>query len=207
MTHLVVPKVSSLATVAPLVALLWLPACAPPTSDAGQPRGIQADYGPQGRLTRLVYDRDGNGRVDTWGYMDGTRVIRVETDEDGDGTVDRWEFHRAAETTTTAKGAGSPEEGVDRTVERIERATRHDGRVDRKEYFENGALVRVESDGDGDGRVDKWETYANGTLNTMAIDTQHLGRPDRRLVYAADGSFVRVEADVTGSGHFTPVAQ
>ena len=39
----------------------------------------------------------------------------------------------------------------------------------------------------------------------MAIDTQHLGTPDRRMVYGPDGAFLRIEADPTHSGTFTPV--
>src|SRR5437867_843041 len=47
-----------------------------------------------GQLTRLEADSNGDGKIDTWGYMDGTRIVRVEIDENGDGKVDRWEFHK-----------------------------------------------------------------------------------------------------------------
>ena len=77
--------------------------------------------------------------------------------------------------------------------------------MSRWEYFENGVLTRIEEDTDGDGKVDKWESYRAGTLQTLSLDTTGRGTPDRRLVYAPDGSFVRIEADVTGSGHFEPV--
>ena len=49
-----------------------------------------------GRLTRLEYDANGDGKTDTWGYMDGMRVVRVEVDEDGDGKIDRWEYHNGS---------------------------------------------------------------------------------------------------------------
>jgi hypothetical protein len=153
-----------------------------------------------GQLQRLEYDSDGDGKIDTWGYMDGARVVRVEIDEDGDGKVDRWEYH----------GAPSPEAagaGPDKTITRIERATRHDGRISRWEYFDGGSLARVEEDTDGDGKVDKWETYGNGTLLTMALDSKRQGIPDRRLVYRPDGSLDRIEVDPTGSGHFQPLAK
>ena len=162
---------------------------------------IQAQYDGSGNLTRLTYDRNGDGKVDTWGFMDGTRVVRVEIDEDGDGKPDTWEYHAGA------AAAGSAPAGVDKTVERIERATHFDGQVNRREFFEAGALTRVEEDTDGDGRIDKWETYANGALTMMALDTQGRGTPDRRFVYNADGSLSRIEADADGTGNFRPLSQ
>ena len=44
-----------------------------------------------GRLRLLIYDADGNGRFDTWSFMDGERLLRMEIDEDEDGTTDLWE--------------------------------------------------------------------------------------------------------------------
>lgn len=200
---------------------------APPAADSR----IAPEY-TDGRLTRLVFDRDGNGKPDTWGYMDGARVVRVEIDENGDGIVDRWEYHRGAgagETSATAPEArdgsgpagqrarsgsaqlaaevlGSAQPGAStQNVERIERATRHDGKITRTEFFEGGLLSRIEEDTDADGVVDKWETYANGELRLMALDTQHRGSADRRLVYGEDGSLLRIEADADGSGRFVPL--
>lgn len=166
------------------------------------------EYDANGRLSRLAYDRDQDGKVETWGYMAGTRVIRVEVDENADGTVDRWEFHKpAADDNAPADAATAPgaQHAPDKTIERIERATRFDGRVTRREFFTDGALTRVEEDTDADGVVDKWETYSNGTLLTMALDTANRGTPDRRLIYRADGTFDHLEVDETGSGQFVPV--
>jgi hypothetical protein len=53
------------------------------------------------------------------------------------------------------------------------------GRVERTEYYDGGR---------------KWETYDGGRLAIVAFDTLHRGTPDRRLVYAADGS-TRMEFD------------
>ena len=78
-------------------------------------------------------------------------------------------------------------------------------KVSRKEFFDKGALARIEEDTDGDGRVDKWETYTDGSLSVLALDTQGRGTPDRRLVYRPDGSLDHIEADPTGSGTFTPL--
>jgi hypothetical protein len=153
-----------------------------------------------GRLKRLQWDSKGDGKIDTWGYMDGAQVVRVEVDEDGDGKVDRWEYHRAP-----AAGGSS---GPDKTIEHIERSTRHDGKVSRWEYFdETGSLARIEEDTDGDGKVNKWETYKDGALSMMALDTQGRGKPDRRLIYRPDGTLDRIETDPTGSGQFSPLPQ
>src|SRR5262245_15080323 len=63
------------------------------TTEAAARKDVKSEYDKSGRLTRLTYDRDGDGKIDAWGYMDGSRVVRVEVDENGDGQVDRWEYH------------------------------------------------------------------------------------------------------------------
>ena len=187
---------------APLVC--GLSACTTP-APARDPR-LKPEYGKDGRLTRLTYDKNGDGKDDTFAFMDGPIVVRVEVDEDGDGKIDRWEYHRAAATAdagTTPANANAP----DKTIERIERATQHDGKISRKEFFENGSLIRIEEDTDADGKMDKWETYSAGTLASMAFDSQHRGAPDRRLIYNPDGSLNRIEADPAGTGRFERVDQ
>ena len=153
---------------------------------------IHPAYDATGRLTRLAYDSHGDGKIDTWGYMDGTHVVRIEIDEDGDGKVDVWEYYSPG-----SQGSVGPQ-----TLERIERSTRHDGTVSRWDYFDNGLLTRVEEDTDGDGKVDKWQTYSGGTLSMIAIDSERRGKPDRRLIYRSDGTVDRIETDPTGSGQF-----
>ncbi len=181
-------------------------ACQQPNSNAQpateRPKGtdqLKPEYDAAGKLTKLEYDRNNDGKMDAWGYMDGTRVVRVEVDENNDGTVDRWEYHK-----DVPPGASAPA-GVDPTLDRIERATKFDGTVTRKEYFTDGALTKIEEDTDYDGKVDKWDTYVNGSLSVAAFDTQGRGTPDRRMLYRADGSFDHVESDPTGSGTFTRV--
>ena len=165
---------------------------------------LQPEYDEAGKLTRLTYDRNGDGKVDAWGFMDGSRVVRVELDENADGTPDSWEYHSAGAAPAAPPGRLG---GMDKTVERIERATQFDGRVTRREYFDAGVLARAEEDTDSDGKTDKWETYANGSLATLALDTQGRGTPDRRLVYGADGALLRVEADPDGIGTFRALPQ
>ncbi len=66
-----------------------------------------------GRLRLLIYDADGNGRFDTWSYLDGERILRTEVDRDGDGVVDLWEYYDASGTVT-----------------RVGTSSTHDGHVD-----------------------------------------------------------------------------
>jgi antitoxin component YwqK of YwqJK toxin-antitoxin module len=179
-------------------------------TEAAAKKDVKSEYDQSGRLTRLTYDRNGDGKIDTWGYMDGSRVVRVEVDEDGDGKVDRWEYHKAAggsAAATNGAAATDAEGGGDITLERIEKATKHDGKISRREYFDNGFLTRLEEDTYGDGKIDKWETYSAGTLATMAIDTKGRGTPDRRLIYLPDGTLSRIETDPSGTGTWRPLPQ
>lgn len=190
-----------------LAALVVAAACgqnqAPAAGTTAVPQGnaqVKPEYDATGKLTKIEYDRNKDGKPDTWGYMDGSRVVRVEMDRNGDGQVDRWEFHRADAAQTSA----APN-GVDTTLERIDESTKFDGTVSRKEFFEGGVLVKVEEDTNGDGRLDKWETYKDGALQLQELDTEGRGRADRRLVYAPDGAFDHMEADLDGSGTFKPL--
>lgn len=165
------------------------------TASAEAPRRIQPSYDPSGKLTRLAYDANGNGKEDTWAYMDGARLVRLEADENEDGHIDRWEYYPAA-----ASGLKTP-------PERIERSRRADGRIFRRELFENGELARIEEDTDDNGVMDKWETYAAGALTMLALDTAGRGKPDRRLIYRPDGALDRIEVDPSGSGQFHRLKQ
>jgi len=164
-----------------------------------------------GRLELLKYDSDGDGKFETNSYMDGATIVRIEIDRDGDGKVDRWEYY-GPDKKLNRVGVSRANDGKQDAwsiinssgaVTRIEVSTRRDGKPSRFEYYEKGALVRVEEDTDGDGRVDKWEGYDGVRLASVAFDLQHRGTPDRRLVYATDGS-ARMEVDPVGNGQFVP---
>lgn len=183
-------------------------ACSQSPNAAVSVKFVTPEYDAAGRLTRLAYDRNHDGTIETWGYMDGPRLVRVEIDENNDGQVDRWEYHKAAGSGGAAPGSASlPPGAPDATLERIDRSTRLDGKVSRREFFEAGVLSRVEEDTDGNGAIDSWSVYKHGALVLMSLDTSGRGTPDRRLVYRDDGTFDHLEADATGSGTFTRVTQ
>lgn len=169
-----------MASLRHLQMTLILPACLMAASACGSSgpgeKRVEPVYDQtSGKLQLLKLDSNGDGRIDTWSFMDGTRVVRIEIDENGDSTIDRWEHY-----------------GADESISRIDVSRKRDGKADRIEFYERGATVRAEEDTDGDGKIDKWETYDGPRLASVAFDTMHRGSPDRRLVYAADGS-ARVE--------------
>jgi hypothetical protein len=171
---------------------------------------LQPEYHPTtGRLQQLKYDSDKNGRADAVSFMDGPRILRIEIDKDEDGKVERWEYYgadRKLERVGFSRGNDGKEDawsyaGADGKVLRIEISTRQDGRVSRTEHYEQDRLRRAEEDSDGDGTIDKWEVFEGDRLASVAFDISRRGHPDRRLVYASDGS-VRVEVDPDGDGVF-----
>ena len=157
-----------------------------------------------GRLEKLAYDRNGDGREDAWAFMDGTRLLRAELDDNFDGRVDRKELYSAGSSDERAGGTAAIRgQGVLTRVELVSAAT---GASFREETYDKGVLARAEEDTDGDARTDKWERYENGALTSVALDTGRRGIPDRRLVYTADGGAPRIESDPDGDGHFRPAA-
>jgi hypothetical protein len=164
-----------------------------------------------GKLQLLKYASKGNGRFDTFRYMDGAQVTRIEIDSDGDGTIDRWEHYgpdqKLEKVGFSLRNDGKEDAwafvGPDGGTTRVESSPRRDGKISRIDYYEHGVLVRAEEDTDGDGRIDRWETYDGPRLATVAFDTMHRGTPDRRIVYDADSN-ARVEVDPRGDGRFVP---
>jgi hypothetical protein len=190
-----------------VVFALSIAACGPSSSGNQQ---ITPEYDKAtGKLTLLKYDSNKNGKVDTWSYMNGSRVVRIEIDKDEDGKIDRWEYYGAdqqLEKVGFSRMNDGKEDawsyaGPDGAVVRIDVSTRRDGKVSRVEHYQNAVLASAEEDSDGDGAFDKWETYQGDRLATVAFDTAHRGKPNRRLVYSVDGT-VRVEVDRDGSGTF-----
>ena len=169
-----------------------------------------------GRLKELAYDANGNGSVDTWTEMDGSRPLRSRVDINEDGKIDRWEEYDEngglAKVGFSRTNNGKPDawvfSGADGKVRRIEISSTGDSsRIDRWEYYDaaqsgpdgRGALVRAEEDTTHDGSPDKWETYEHGILKTVAFDENGNGRPTRRLIYSSTARVV-IESDPDASG-------
>jgi hypothetical protein len=173
---------------------------------------VTAVYDPDTHLvSRLDYDDEMSGRIVARTYFSNGRPVRLEVDPDGNGSIDRWEYY-GADGVLVRLGRSSKNDGREDTwvtqsgySMRVDISTRRDGFVDRREYHEQGALIRAEQDTNFDRLVDEWQEFDDGKLHVLLIDTeQRRGRPDRRLVYGLDGSLTGFETDPDGDGHFTP---
>jgi hypothetical protein len=144
-----------------------------------------AKYNPKtGKLEKLEFDRNKNGKMDSVSYMDGTRFVRIELDQDEDGKLDRWEYFDAAN-----------------KLERIATSSRDDEVQDTWAYPDaTGFLARVETDADRDGVVEKREFFvprpgksAERVLSMVEFGLDKDGRAAQRLHYRPDGQFERAE--------------
>ena len=168
-----------------------------------------------GRLIQLSADQNGDGRIDQWSYVEGSRPIRGEADTDDDGRIDRWEYFDASSALTLI-GTSSRGDGVEDTwtsplsatsAETVIVTSRNrDRALDHREYFRGETLVRTEDDTNGDGRIDTWQRYDGPVLREAAFDTSfERGRADRRVQYDERGRFAYVEEDADGDGKFVRV--
>lgn len=211
-------RTGGMRTLLMLVSFAAVPACADSAKEQAT-ASVHPSYDrATGRLKELAYDANGNGRVETWTEMDGTRPVRSRIDTNEDGRTDRWEeyddngalarvgFSRG--NSGTADAWAYP--GADGTLNRIEiSSTADERRIDRWEFYEasragpdgRGALIRAQEDTTGDGRPDKWETYELGAIRTAAFDENGDGRPDRRLTYTGSGSVI-VDSHPDAAGQF-----
>src|SRR5687768_8543734 len=96
-----------------------------------------------GRLVRLDVDAAADGRIEQRTYLDGNIPFRSETDRDGNGRVDRWEYVDMRGTPIKV-GSSSRDDGIEdcwvyaaeQDGERlVERSTERTARVDRREFF------------------------------------------------------------------------
>ena len=183
---------------------------------AQEPAKVTASYDRfTGNLIQLSADQDGDRRIDQWTYLDGPRPIRGEKDSDNDGRIDRWEYF-GDQGELLKVGTSSRNDGVEDTWTfvvpvqgegRVDLSTARDQRIDRHDYYINNKLVRAEIDTNGDGRVDRWERYEDAILREARFDTSFAGaRPDRGLLYDAEGRFLAAEADDDRDGRFERVA-
>ena len=166
-----------------------------------------------GRLKELTYDANGNGRIDTWTEMDGSRPVRSRLDRNEDGLIDRWEYYDAAGRVVkvgfSRRDNGQPDAWAQPGPEgRIARvlvsSTADESKIDRWESYDPATpdlLTAAEEDTNHDGRPDKWERYSAGQLQAALFDENGDGRPDRRLTYRT-GTLVLIESEPDSGGQF-----
>jgi hypothetical protein len=177
-----------------------LSGCVQPPSRGAGTRATPIYNKQTGRLEALLYDKNGDGKIDTHAHMEGVRLKFIEIDLNGDERPDRWEYYVPA---TMSDGLARLHDTI---LERAEEARLFNGKITRREFYENGVIRRTEEDTDFDGRIDKWETYDNGEqLIRVDLDLQGKGFATRRLIYRPDGPFDHVEEDPDGNGRFVVV--
>jgi hypothetical protein len=148
---------------------------------------FQALYDGEGRLERVAYDSDGDGRAEVVTFFgpDGAPT-RAQIDSDKDGIVDRWESY-----------------GPDGRLAKVGTSRRTRGIPDTWSYPDGfGGVSRREYDEDGDGKAERAEDLLDGTVVAEEFDTTRSGSWDRRVVRGPDGSVVRVDRDPDGQGHW-----
>ncbi len=167
--------------------------------DRGKYKGF---YDKWGRLDRIEYDENSDGKADHVARHEGQKSPRLlEVDEDFDGRMDRWEEYdptgRLTKVGVSRKGAGAPDlwitPGPGDLPARKEYDDDGDMRVDRAEILERGLIVRVELDTDRDGKADRWQDWSTGRLTAEELDTNGDAKPDRRLVYNEKGRLLKME--------------
>jgi len=157
----------------------------------------RAYYDAGGRLQRIDYDQDGDGRPDHIAHHDGSPTPRLlEVDEDRDAFVDRWEVYgpdgALLKVGSAARAGGGPSvwtfPGPGGIPARREHDQDGDGRPERVEILREGVLAAVELDLDRDGRIDRWQAWSEGGLVSEEVDTDGDGRPDVRIRHGRGGA-------------------
>jgi hypothetical protein len=162
----------------------------------------KAYYDRWGRLQRLEYDSNKDGRPDQIAIHDGAKIPHeIQVDQDFDGKTDRWERYSPTgqlERVGTSSTGGRPDTwaatGTDGSLTRMEYDQDGDGRIERAELLRDGLVTAMEIDADRDGRMDRWQTWEKGRLLTETLDTDGDGRPDRRIRYDASGRVGALES-------------
>jgi EF hand domain-containing protein len=177
-----------------------------PTYDAatGRLKQLTYDADRNGRVdtwtsmdgTRPLFsriDRNEDGKIDRWEYYSDTgALVKVGFSRKEDGNVDAWAFSGSSGQVERIEFSSTGKEDI---------IDRREYYLPSHSDTSQPTLVRAEVDADNDGRIDRWETYEDGAIRTIAYDQDGDGVPDRRLTYA-HASLVLIESDPDGSGGF-----
>ena len=177
-----------------------------------------------GKLAEITYDKNKNGRIDTWTKMDGSRPVSSTLDTNEDGKIDRWEEYgpdgklvkvswerpkppTLADQTMKGKPDAVAFIGTDGAVERIEYSEvsemTNKESVVRREFYRGTKLVKAEEDTLGTGIMDRFENFNDaGDLVSVELDETADGKPDRKLTYGATG-IVLIEWEPDGKGGYS----
>ncbi len=171
----------------------------------------------EGRLNRIDYDSDGDGRYDTVDQVNPEGVVvMILTDRNWNTLPERWvqlnarrqvasEWIDANEDSTPERyrsfdPAGRlTEEGVDDDGDGLYEVNR----TFNTRWPPSAGPLRVERDDDRDGIFERRETYTiDGRLRTVNDDSDGDSVRDRIAVYRPDGSVRKQGQDRDGDGFF-----
>lgn len=162
----------------------------------------KAFYDAWGRLQRIEYDSNGDGKPDQIARHDGRRhPYQLDVDSDFDGHTDRWERYDEEGRLLKVGTARAPGQApnvwtiphAEGEPERREFDENGDGVIERVEVTRDGRLIAAEVDGDRDGRIDRWQRWEQGRLVAEDLDTDRDGKADRRVRYDAQGKVLSLE--------------
>jgi hypothetical protein len=146
------------------------------------------------RPVRSRIDRNEDGRIDRWEYFDADgNLVKVGFSRKDAGTPDAWAFSDRDGTVSRVEISSVADE------QRIDRWEYYDDAG-----AGPGAprsLSRAQEDTDRNGRPDKWETYENGAIKTVAFDENGDGVADRRFTYEG-ASLLAIESQPDSTGRF-----
>ena len=146
------------------------------------------------RPIRARIDRNEDGKIDRWEYYDEKgQIAKVGFSRSDDGKADAWAFAGPDGKIVRIEISTAKDE------KKIDRWERYEPKGAAPEGV--GALLGADEDTNGDGKADKWETYEGGALKTAAFDEDHDGKPDRRLTYAG-GTLALIETQPDASGNY-----
>jgi antitoxin component YwqK of YwqJK toxin-antitoxin module len=181
----------------------------PPKYDVGNAQ-VQGHYDrTTGKLASITYDSNKNGKIDTWSYMDGTRVVRIEIDKDEDGRIDRWEYYtpdqKLEKVGYSRANNGKPDawayQGLDGNIAKIELAAVQPQTPGGTAGLQTGGTPGhpVGPPGFSPVAIIRTEFYESGNLARAEEDTNADGRIDKSETYK-NGAVATVAFDTTGRG-------
>jgi hypothetical protein len=162
----------------------------------------KAFYDAWGRLQRIEYDSNGDGRPDQIALHDGRKhPHQLDVDSDFDGRTDRWERYddegRLLKVGTASAPGRAPDLwtviGPPGAPERREHDADGDGVMERIDVVRDGRVAAVELDSDRDGRIDRWQVWEQGRLVSEGLDTDRDGAADRTVRYDPRGKVLALE--------------
>lgn len=172
-------------------------------SEQGRKGKLQKTYyGPDGAITRIEKDGDGDGKMDsTWEYGSGVlqkvrkprgvwhyqngKLSRAELDGDRNGRTDKIEYYRG-----------------DGRLAKVEELAENGKVRCTWTYAQNGKPQSAEEDTDGDGRCDRRRRFQQDGTMEQIVDADENGVPEIRELFTGDGRLISREEDLDGDGVF-----